>query len=70
MISEPILMLCDNNDVIALEKQLRSHQKSKHILRRFHLIMEIIALRDILVERVTSTDNISDLLTKLFDPED
>ena len=63
-ISDPIPLLCDNNDVIAQAKELRSHQKSKHILKRFHLIMEIVARGDVVVERVLSTDNVADLLTK------
>ena len=33
---------CDNNEAIAQAKEPRSHQRSKHILRRFHLILEII----------------------------
>ena len=41
-ISEPIPLLCDNNGAIAQAKEPRSHQKSKHLLRRFHLIREII----------------------------
>ena len=37
-ISDPIPLLCDNNGAIAQVKEPRSHQKSKHIMRRFHLI--------------------------------
>ena len=57
-------MCCDNNGEIAQAKEPRSHQKSKHILRRFHLIKEIIAIKDVVMERVPSTDNIIDPLTK------
>ena len=42
-ISDPIPLLCDNNGAIAQAKDPRSHQKSKHIQRRFHLIREIVA---------------------------
>ena len=63
-ISELIPLSCDNNGAIAQAKELRSHQKSKHILRRFHLIREIAARRDIIIERVSSEDNIADPLTK------
>ena len=63
-ISDPIPLLCDNNGAIAQAKEPRSHQKSKHILRRFHLIREIIATGDVAVERVPSTDNVVDPLTK------
>ena len=64
MISNPIPLLCDNNSAIAQAKEPRSHQKSKHILRRFHLIREIVARGDVVVERVPSTNNVADPLTK------
>ena len=41
-ILDHITLLCDNNGAITQAKEPRSHQKSKHILRRFHLIREII----------------------------
>ena len=63
-ISDPIPLLCDNNGAIAQAKEPRSHQKSKHILRRFHLIMEIVSGGDVVVERIPSTDNLADPLTK------
>jgi hypothetical protein len=40
--SSPIDLYCDNNGAIAQAKEPRSHQKSKHILRRCHLIREIV----------------------------
>ena len=59
-----IPLLCDNNGAIAQAKEPRSHQKSKHILRRFHLIREIVARGDVVVERVPSNDNAANPLTK------
>ena len=63
-ISYPILLLCDNNCARAQAKEPRSHQNSKHIQRRFHLIREIVYRGDIMVERFLSTNNIIDSLTK------
>ena len=40
---ELILLYCDNNGVIAQAKEPKSHHKSKYVLRRFHLIIEIVA---------------------------
>ena len=57
MISDPIPLLCDNNGGIAQEKEPRSHQKFTHILRHFHLITEIVARGDVVVERVPSIDD-------------
>ncbi|KAK8584146.1 hypothetical protein V6N12_068394 [Hibiscus sabdariffa] len=37
-ISDAMELYCDNNGAIAQAKEPRSHQRSKHILRRFHLI--------------------------------
>ena len=62
-ISDPIPLLSDNNGAIAQAKEPRSHQKSEHILRCFHLIREIVTRGNVVVERVSSTDNVADLLT-------
>ena len=40
-ISNPIDLFCDNSDAIAQTKEPRSHQRTNHILKRFHLIREI-----------------------------
>ncbi|CAL9111403.1 unnamed protein product [Musa textilis] len=61
---ESIPLYCDNNEAITQAKELRSHQKSKHVLRRFHLIREIVTRKDVVVKRVPSEDNIADPLTK------
>ena len=63
-ITDPIPLLCDNNGAIAQAKEPRSHQNSMHILRHFHLIREIVAKGDVVVERVPSADNVADPLTK------
>ena len=41
-ISNLVNLYCDNNGAIAQAKKPRSHQRSKYILRRYHLIREII----------------------------
>ena len=55
---------CDNNGAIAQAKEPRSHQRSKHILRRFHLIREIIERGDVKICRVHTDDNDAVPLTK------
>ncbi|KAL0307001.1 UNVERIFIED_CONTAM: hypothetical protein Sradi_6117400 [Sesamum radiatum] len=42
-IVEPIVIFCDNNGAIAQAKESRSHHKSKHILRRYNLLQEMVA---------------------------
>ena len=63
-IADPLELYCDNNGAIAQAKEPRSHQRSKHILRRFHLIREIIERGDVKICRVPTDDNIADPLTK------
>ena len=55
---------CDNNEAIAQAKDPRSHQRSKHILGRFHLIREIIERGDVKICKVHTNDNVVDPLTK------
>ena len=63
-IHSPIDLYCDNNGAIAQAKEPRSHQRSKHILRRYHLIREIIDRGEVKVSRVDSVANTADPLTK------
>ena len=63
-IANPVDLYCDNKGAIAHAKEPRSHQRTKHILRHFHLIREIIARGDIKICRVDSDDNVADPLTK------
>ena len=63
-ITNPVDVYCDNNGVIAQAKEPRSHQRSKHILRRYHLIREIIERGDVKICRVPTDDNVADPLNK------
>ncbi|KAK9024844.1 hypothetical protein V6N11_064750 [Hibiscus sabdariffa] len=51
-IADAVELHCDNNRTIAQAKEPRSHQRSKHILRRFHLIREIIDRGDVEICKV------------------
>ncbi|KAK8597147.1 hypothetical protein V6N12_065623 [Hibiscus sabdariffa] len=63
-ISDPLELYCNKNGAIAQAKEPRSHQRSKHILRRFHLIREIVDRGDVEICKVHTDDNIADPLTK------
>jgi hypothetical protein len=62
--SGPLELYCDNNETIAQAKEPRSHQKSKYILRRYHLIREIVERGDVKVCKVDTEANMADPLTK------
>ena len=57
-------LYCDNSGAIVQAKELSTHQKSKHILRRFHLIHEIVERGDVNICKVHTDSNIADPLTK------
>ena len=66
MPSDAIALHYDNNDAIAFAKEPRSHQKFKHVERRFHIICEYLEKKFIKVQRVDSILNVADLLIKLL----
>ena len=47
-----------------MAKEPRSHQKSKYIERRYHIIRELVRKGDVLMQKVASIDNGADPLTK------
>ncbi|KAL0313695.1 UNVERIFIED_CONTAM: hypothetical protein Scaly_2909400 [Sesamum calycinum] len=46
-IVEPVVIFCDNNGAIAQANEPRSHHRSKHILRSYHLLREMVGRGDI-----------------------
>ena len=63
-IESTVPLFCDNNGAIALAKEPRSHQKSKHIERRYHIIRELVGTGAVILQKVASADNVADPLTK------
>ena len=62
--SSPMDLYSDNSGAIAQAKEPRSHQKSKHILRRYHLIREIVGRGDVKICKIHTDLNVADPLTK------
>ncbi|KAL0294864.1 UNVERIFIED_CONTAM: Retrovirus-related Pol polyprotein from transposon TNT 1-94 [Sesamum angustifolium] len=46
-IVEPVVIFYDNNRAIAKAKESRSHHRSKHILRCYHLLREMVSRGDV-----------------------
>ncbi|KAD7117932.1 hypothetical protein E3N88_05200 [Mikania micrantha] len=63
-IRKPIEIFCDNTGAIAQAKEPRSHHKSRHILRKFHYIREIVERGDIIISKVDTDQNLADPFTK------
>ncbi|KAJ9568333.1 hypothetical protein OSB04_004299 [Centaurea solstitialis] len=63
-ISRPIDIFCDNSGTVAQAKEPRKHHKSRHVLRKYHLIREIIGRGDVRICKIPTEDNVADPLTK------
>ena len=63
-ITDLITLYCDKSGAIAQAKEPRSHQRTKHILRRYHLVREMIDRGDVKICKVAGEDNVADPLTK------
>lgn len=63
-ISGPAEIFYDNLCVVAQAKEPRAHLKSKHILRKYHFIREIVDQGDVKVQHNPMDDNATDPFTK------
>uniref|UniRef100_A0A2N9IB18 CCHC-type domain-containing protein n=1 Tax=Fagus sylvatica TaxID=28930 RepID=A0A2N9IB18_FAGSY len=59
-----VQMHCDSQSVIYLVKNQAYHARTKHIDVRFHKIRELIVTGDIVLEKVHTSENAADMLTK------
>ncbi|GKB93305.1 hypothetical protein Tco_0979442 [Tanacetum coccineum] len=59
-----ILVLCENKGAIDLSKNPVLHSRTKHIEIRHHFLRDNVQKRNISIEKVSSEDNIADILTK------
>jgi hypothetical protein len=62
--SSPLKLYCDNNGAIAQAKEPRNHQKSKHVLRKFHLIHEFVRRGEIKICKIHTYLNVANPLIK------
>ena len=60
----PVPVYCDSTGAIAQAKEPKSHHRTKHILRRFHLVREIVERGDIDLLKIDGKENIADPFTK------
>jgi hypothetical protein len=57
-------MHCDSQSAIYLAKNQVYHARTKHIDVRFHKIRELIVTGDIVLEKVHTSENAANMLTK------
>ena len=63
-VNSPILLYYDNTGAIAQAKEQRSHQRTKYILHRYHLIWKIVDRDDIDLQKIYGRENLTDPFTK------
>ncbi|GJW92488.1 retrovirus-related pol polyprotein from transposon TNT 1-94 [Tanacetum coccineum] len=61
---DDVLIMCDNKGAIDLSKDPVQHSRTKHIEIRHHFLQDIVQKGHISIEKVSSVDNITDILTK------
>ncbi|GJT84748.1 retrovirus-related pol polyprotein from transposon TNT 1-94 [Tanacetum coccineum] len=66
---DDIPIMCDNKGAIDLSKNPIQHSRTKHIEIRHHFLRDNVQKGNISIEKVSSEDNIADILTKLLKRE-
>ncbi|GKA55587.1 retrovirus-related pol polyprotein from transposon TNT 1-94 [Tanacetum coccineum] len=61
---DDITIMCDNKGAIDLSKNPVQHSRTKHIEIRHHFLRDNVQKGNISIEKVSSEDNIADILTK------
>nr|GEX47162.1 copia protein [Tanacetum cinerariifolium] len=61
---DDIPIMCDNKGAIDLSKNFVQHLRTKHIEIRHHFLRDNVQKGNISIEKVSSKDNIADILTK------
>nr|GEU72831.1 retrovirus-related Pol polyprotein from transposon TNT 1-94 [Tanacetum cinerariifolium] len=61
---DDIPIMCDNKEAIDLSKNPVQHSRTKHIEIRHHFLRDNVQKGNISIEKVSSEDNITDILTK------
>ena len=57
-------LFCDNSGLVAQSKDPKNHKKGKHIERKYHIIRDIVARRDVVVAKIDSASNLANPFTK------
>jgi hypothetical protein len=60
----PVTVYCDNEAAVTLAKNANGHSKIKHISMKAHWIREIVETKEVLVEGISTEENVADIFTK------
>ena len=62
------ILYSDSQSAIHLGKNAAFHSRTKHIDVRYHFIRSLIESKDVILEKISTKDNIADMLTKVVTP--
>ena len=57
-------IFCDNNAALAVVKDPKYHEKTKHIKKRYHYIRDAITEKDVVLKHISTSNMVADPLTK------
>ena len=66
-LDSPVLLYCNSTGAIDQAKESKSHQRTMHILRRYHLVREIVDWGDIKLQKIDEKENLANPFTKALD---
>ena len=67
IISDPMLVHCDNMSAINLSKNPVQHSRTKHVDIRHHFVRELVEMKIVILEHVPTERQLADLFTKPLD---
>ena len=63
-IRDPVKIFCDNKSAVVLAQEPRSQKHTRHILRKYHYVRQVVTDRDIVISRIDTNENLADPFTK------
>ena len=62
-IKEPTIMFCDNTSAINISKNPMMHNKTKHIVVKYHFLRELVQHKEVRLEYVDAKEKIVEIFT-------
>ena len=63
-LGDPIMVFCDNQSAVHLTNDRIFHERTKHIDIRYHFVHDVISEGNVLVKKISTEENLADMLTK------
>ena len=63
-VTKPVILYYDNTSAINISKNLVTHEKTKHILIKYHYVRELVEDKEVKMEYIHTKEQIVDIFTK------